>query len=324
MDKGTKAQAPVKGKRVLPALAKPSKLRPRGIIGGIHNARTDLPALPVPANRKVTALVDSKVIETFDRDAAGVRALERGDNVITMFDIIGEDYWSGGGITAKTVAAQLRAIGGAVEVQINSPGGDVFEGFAIYNVLREHPYPVNVKVLGMAASAASVIAMAGDTIECGASAFIMIHNCWVMAVGNRHDMRETADYLEPFDQALRAVYVARTGQTEADIGKWMDAETYMSGQLAVDRGFADTLLAADQTTTDPAAQSKDREINAVRSMEHMLCASGMTRTQARERIGKLKNIQLPETGAEPPANTQDDPPSWLGALSEAVNAIKSR
>lgn len=282
---------------------------PRGI-SRVMNARTDLPALPVPANRRVTALVDSKVVEAFDRDAAGIRALERGDNVITIFDIIGEDWWTGEGITAKSVSKQLRAIGGPVEVQINSPGGDVFEGFAIYNVLREHPYPVSIKVLGMAASAASVIAMAGDTIECGASAFIMIHNCWVMAVGNRHDMRETADYLEPFDQALRAVYVARTGQSEADISKWMDAETYMSGSVAVERGFADSLLAADQVTVDPKARASDKEVNAVRSMEHMLMASGLTRTQARERLAQVK-------GAKPPAPQQDEPPvdpfaNWKG------------
>jgi ATP-dependent protease ClpP protease subunit len=96
-------------------------------------------------------------------------------------------------ITAKGVAAQLRAIGDRpVEVQINSPGGDMFEGFAIYNVLREHPQAITVKIMGMAASAASIIAMAGDTIEIGAASFIMIHNCEVVAVGNRHDMAETA------------------------------------------------------------------------------------------------------------------------------------
>lgn len=109
-----------------------------------------------------------------------------GDNIITMFDSIGEDYWSGGGITAKKVASQLRAIGDrAVEVQINSPGGDVFEGIAIYNVLREHKQEVTIKVMGMAASAASIIAMAGDTIEIGAASFIMIHNTWVVSAGIR-------------------------------------------------------------------------------------------------------------------------------------------
>lgn len=286
-----------------------------------------LPALPVPVNRKVTALAEPEILDRFDRDAAGIRALERGDNVITIFDVIGEDFWSGGGITAKTIASQLKAIGGPVEVQINSPGGDVFEGFAIYNVLREHPYPVDVKVLGMAASAASVVAMAGDNIQIGVSAFIMIHNCWVLAIGNRHDMRETADFLEPFDKALRDVYVARTGQKEKDISVWMDAETYMSGKEAIDRGFADELLPSDQVVEDPKAASRDREVNAVRSMEHMLLASGLSRTQARERIQKIKGATPGagdlDTGGKPgaaAATNRDWMKEGLALLSDLKNA----
>ncbi|HYI43671.1 MAG TPA: head maturation protease, ClpP-related, partial [Sphingomicrobium sp.] len=134
------------------------------------------------------------MLDRWSEDGAGIRAVAVGDNVITMFGEIGEDFWSDNPITAKKVAAQLRAIGDRpVEVQINSPGGDMFEGIAIYNVLREHPQEITVKVMGMAASAASIIAMAGDRIEIGAASFLMIHNCWVMAIGNRHDMRETAD-----------------------------------------------------------------------------------------------------------------------------------
>lgn len=90
-------------------------------------------AMPVPARKDVHAFTGPAVLERWGEDAAGVRALERGDNVITMFDIIGEDFWSGGGVTAKKVAAQLRAIAGPVEVQINSPGGDMFEGIEVHN-----------------------------------------------------------------------------------------------------------------------------------------------------------------------------------------------
>lgn len=286
----------------------PAKL-PRGIVGAVKNS-VALPALPVAMHRdKVQAFTDQGVMDKFAAEAAGIRALEKGDNVITMFDIIGEDFWSGGGVTAKKVAQQLKAIGGPVEVQINSPGGDVFEGFAIYNVLREHPYDVTVKVLGMAASAASVVAMAGNQIEVGASAFVMIHNCWVLAIGNRHDMRETAEFLEPFDKALRDVYVARTGQKDAQIAKWMDAETYMSGKEAVDRGFADALLPSDQIEVDESAAAKDRETNVVRSMELTLVASGMTRAQARERIQTVK-------GLKPGAEAQSGGAGTPGAADE--------
>lgn len=246
-------------------------------------------AMPLPADRTVSALTKPAVFDKWSSDSAGIRAVEQGDNVITMFDIIGEDFWSGGGVTAKRVSAQLRAIGDRpVEVQINSPGGDMFEGIAIYNVLREHKQEVTVKVMGMAASAASIISMAGDRVEIGAASFMMIHNCWVIAVGNRHDMQETADWLAPFDQAMVDLYAARTGRDVKDITKWMDAETYMSGSMAIERGFADDLLSSDTMKVDEDAKAADRSVNELRAMELTLVASGVPRTDARERINKIK------------------------------------
>lgn len=269
----------------------PTPGRPRSIIGTVH-ARADRPsALPVPVDRRVSAFSPLPVMERWGDEAAGIRpaALESGDNVITMFDVIGEDWWTGGGVTAKKVAAQLRAIGDRpVEVQINSGGGDMFEGLAIYNVLREHPQPITVKVMGMAASAASVITMAGNTVEIGAASFIMIHNCWVVAAGNRHDFAEVAAYLAPFDQAMADVYAQRTERVSAECAKWMDQETWMSGSIAIERGFADTLLAADQMKVDEKAKASDRDANEVRALEITLVNSGMTRAQARARINKIK------------------------------------
>jgi len=265
-------------------------------------------AMPLPARRDVSALTKAQVFDRWSEDAAGIRALERGDNVITMFETIGEDYWSGGGVTAKKVSSQLRAIGDRpVEVHINSPGGDMFEGIAVYNVLREHPHPITVKIMGMAASAASIIAMAGDTIEIGAASFVMIHNCWVLAIGNRHDMRETADFLEPFDAAMVEVYAARSGQDPKDIAKWMDAETYMSGSLAIERGFADALLAADKLTVDTEAQANDRQINELRAIELQLVSAGLTRSQARDRINKIKGTPgaAVDPAATPGAGSED-------------------
>ncbi len=247
-------------------------------------------ALPIPVSRDISALTKPQVFDKWAQDAAGIRAVERGDNVITMFEVIGEDYWSGGGITAKKVTSQLRAIGDRpVEVQINSPGGDMFEGIAIYNVLREHSQPITIKVMGMAASAASIIAMAGDDIQIGAASFIMIHNCWVLAMGNRHDLKETADFLMPFDQAMVDLYAARSGQKSGDIAAWMDAETYMSGSQAIERGFANSLLSSDTMQADTVAQARDRGLNDLRAMELSLVSSGNTPAEARERIHKLRS-----------------------------------
>jgi ATP-dependent protease ClpP protease subunit len=277
--------------------------------------------MPLPARRDVSALTKPQVFDRWSEDAAGIRALERGDNVISMFEAIGEDYWSGGGVTAKKVSSQLRAIGDRpVEVQINSPGGDMFEGIAVYNVLREHPQPITVKIMGMAASAASIIAMAGDTIEIGAASFIMIHNCWVLAIGNRHDMRETADFLEPFDQAMVEVYAARSGQKSEDIAKWMDAETFMSGSQAIERGFADALLAADKLTTDTDAQAQDRSVNELRAMELQLVSAGLTRSQARDRINKIKGT--PGAAIDPAVTPGADSTDYSG-LAGLLATLKS-
>lgn len=245
-------------------------------------------ALPVPARRGINAFTPTPVFERWGEDAAGVRALDRGDNVITMFDVIGEDHWTGGGVTAKKIAAQLRAIGGPVEVQINSPGGDMFEGIAIYNVLREHPHAVTVKIMGMAASAASIIAMAGDTVEIGAASFLMIHNCWVGAFGNKNDLRALSDWLEPFDSAMAEVYVQRSGQPADVVTKWLDDETWLSGSQAIEKGFADALLPADQTTIDEKVRSEDRHVNELRGMERTLIAAGLSREEARERVNNLR------------------------------------
>jgi ATP-dependent Clp protease protease subunit len=267
-------------------IATPTNL-PRGIAGKIKGERPA--ALPMPATRDVYALAKPNVLERWNEVGAGVRAVASGDNVITMFGDIGEDYWSDTGITAKKVTAQLRAIGDRdIEVHMNTGGGDMFEGIAIFNVLREHPKSVTIKVMGMAASAGSVIAMAGDTIEIGAASFFMIHNCWVGAVGNRHDLAEVAAFLEPFDRAMADVYAQRTGAAVADVQKWMDAETWMSGSVAIERGFAQSMLAADQTTVDEKAKATDRATNDLRAMELTLVAAGHTRTDARARINKIK------------------------------------
>lgn len=294
---------------------------PRAIVGGVKG-RERPSALPVPADRRVSAFTKPSVLERWASDSAGIRAVAQGDNVITMFDDIGQDLWTGGGVTAKGVSAQLRAIGDRpVECQINSAGGDVFEGFAIYNVLREHPQAITVKIMGMAASAASVIAMAGDTIEIGASAFLMIHNCWCGAVGNRHDFQQVADFLAPFDLAMAQVYAAQSGQSLGDVQKWMDAETYMSGATAIDRGFADALLPADQTKRDPATKAADRERAAITALELKLVAGGDTRAQAREHINKIKGTP----GAAPVADTPGaaDDTELAGAFARLLSTIRS-
>lgn len=218
-----------------------------------------------------------------------IRAAESKDeNVISILGSIGQDFF-GEGITARRVSAALRSIGAKdVTVHINSPGGDFFEGLAIYNLLREHPKQVTVKVLGMAASAASVVAMAGDRIEVPRAGFLMIHNTWVVAVGDRHDLREFAEVLEPFDNAAADVYAARSGLEPKEVHKMMDRETWIGGQEAVEKGFADDLLPADQVSKDAKAQGELGVNAAARRVEVLLAKAGLPQAERKRLISELK------------------------------------
>lgn len=219
---------------------------------------------------------------------AGVRAAHEGeDNIISIYDVIGQDWWSGEGVTSKRIAAALRRIGEKdVVVNLNSPGGDFFEGIAIYNLLREHPHKVTVKVMGLAASAASIIAMAGDDIQISEIGFLMVHNAWAVAVGNRNDLREAADTLEPFDDAMAGLYAARAGVEKAEAASWMDKETWFNGTQAIEIGLADSYLASGEISQEQIEDPKS--FAAVRRVEAALARQGMPRKECKTLIAELK------------------------------------
>ena len=213
------------------------------------------------------------------------------DATISIFDVIGEDGWTGGGVTAKRISAALRSIGNRdVIVRINSPGGDMFEGIAIYNLLRAHPARVTVEVLGWAASAASVIAMAGDVIRMGLGSFMMVHNAWGMVIGNRHDMREAASLFDGFDAAIADIYQARTGMKRADIEQLMDAETFMAAAQTVEYGFADVVDDAQiHAETNASAQVRP-EIRAKRRIDAAVAQQGISRTERRKMFNQIAGM----------------------------------
>lgn len=214
-------------------------------------------------------------------------ASDEADNTISILDVIGQDFW-GEGVTSKRISAALRAIGKHdVVVNINSPGGDYFEGLAIYNMLRDHPAKVTVKILGIAASAASVIAMAGDEVQIARAGFLMIHNTWVIAMGDRHQLRDVADWLEPFDGMAVDIYAARTGMSGKDLGKMLDRETWIGGSDAVDKGFADALLPADEVTTK-AKNESGHQVAAMHKLDALLARAGTSRSERRELVAALK------------------------------------
>lgn len=213
------------------------------------------------------------------------------ESTINIYDSIGEDPWTGQGMTPKIVSAILRKNQGkAVTVNINSPGGSFFDGVAIYNLLKQHDGDVHVRVVGMAASAASIVAMAGDTILVGKSAFIMIHNAWTIALGNKEDMRDCADTLAKFDQAMADIYADVTGKSAKDIAKTMDSgDTWLQGPDAVEQGYATGLLEDDEMALDE--QVKDSYNSSLRQVDIALAKAGMTRSERRAHIKNLSNTQ---------------------------------
>ena len=159
---------------------------------------------------------------------------------ISIFDEIG--FF---GVNAKQFIGDLKAIDAkTIKLAINSPGGSVFDALAMYNALRQHPANVEVTVLGVAASAASLVAMAGDTIVMPENAFMMIHNPLNFAYGNADELREMADVLDKIGASLVATYANRTGLPEAEIKSLLDAETWLNAEEAVLKGFADELQPA--------------------------------------------------------------------------------
>ena len=278
----------------------------------------------IPAGRPAASVSSHLQPRALDRWDTGVRAAAESDadRTISVYDVIGYDYWSGDGVTAKRIAGALRGMGaGPVTVNVNSPGGDMFEGLSIYNLLREHDGEVTVKVLGLAASAASIIAMAGDNVQISRAGFLMIHNAWVLAVGNRHDLTEIAATLKPFDDAMASIYSARSGQDVKAMAKLMDAETWISGQTAIDDGFADEFLPSDQVKKgDAKAQA-----SAVRRIEAALRSSGMPKNEALRLISEFKSGQGDPAGGgagDPTGRSAGDPPAVAAkSVLEALTAF---
>jgi len=168
------------------------------------------------------------------------RASANDPAVLQIFDQIGEDWFGGSGISAKAFSDALQSVGpGPLVVEINSPGGNVWDGLAIYNMLRGRQAPVTTRVVGIAASIASVIALAGDSIEMADASLFMIHDPSGMVAGTSEDMRKMANALDQHAEILAGIYTKRTGKTSAQIRAAMTAETWFTAQEAIQFGLAD-------------------------------------------------------------------------------------
>lgn len=169
---------------------------------------------------------------------------------IRIYDSIG--WW---GVTAADFAAELDKIDAdEIVLRINSSGGDVFDGFAIYNLLRDHPATIRTVVDGFAASIASIIALAGDVVEVHEASVVMIHEPWGVGIGNAAELRQLADVLDKTIAAPMAkVYADQMDKTIDEIRDLMESETWYTGEEAVESGFASRLIASDPPDKGAAA-----------------------------------------------------------------------
>ena len=158
---------------------------------------------------------------------------------ITIYGVIG-DSWFSDSFSASDIDNALKSAGGNdVVINLNSPGGDAFDGITIYNRLKRHEGKVTVNVDGWACSAASIIAMAGDEVIMGLGSMMMIHEASTIVWGTKTDMRKEADVLEELENGIINIYKTKANISQEEIREKVDAETWMSANTAVELGFAD-------------------------------------------------------------------------------------
>lgn len=247
-----------------------------------------------------------------------VLALASDQPTISIFDYIGDDG-QGGGVSASRIAGALRSVGGKpITVEINSPGGNYFEGVAIYNLLRRHPAAVNVQVLGIAASAASVIAMAGDEIAIAHNAEIMIHEARGLFMGTKSDMADAIETLQHIDDAMVETYAARSGRPAAEFASMIAGkDMFFRGQEAIDAGLADVLMdreAAMPVYAQAAQFPRDKE-----SLDRFLANLEMPRSERRDLFRAIGTGTPRAADPDPATHNAGDEAAGITACIDALS-----
>ncbi len=207
-----------------------------------------------------------------------------------------DDWW---GVSAQSVVDQIRAMDAPeINVRINCRGGMVFEGIAIYNALRLHKANVHISIEGLAASIASVIAMAGDSVTIAENAMMMIHNPYGWATGDAESMRKTAEVMDKIADSIAVSYTARTGKSIDELKALMDAETWFTAQEALDMGLVDQI---------------DEPVKAA------ACFDLSRFTNAPDGFGQPPENRQEQVQEEPPASAHETPEINAVAIAALCN-----
>lgn len=237
---------------------------------------------------------------------------------IWIYEFIGKDFWSGEGLTAKDFQKELAQVKAPqIDLHVNSPGGDVFDGVTIHNLLKQHPANVTTYIDGLAASIASVIALAGDTVYMAENALFMLHQPWGFTMGNIEDHEKTVEVLKQIEGSIAKTYTAKTGKENSEILEMMRKETWLNADEAAEMGFVDEItdqmdLAACARFAPIMAKMKFRntpesirQTPTRKEAEKALRNAGFSRNQARDILAKgisdgLRNAAVDEDPEEAP------------------------
>lgn len=215
---------------------------------------------------------------------------EKTERILTLSGVIAEESWFDDEVTPKIFRDELMSGEGDITVWINSPGGDCIAAAQIYNMLLEYKGNVTIKIDGIAASAASVVAMAGNKVIMSPVSMLMIHNPMTMAAGDTTEMKKAISMLTEVKESIINAYELKTGMGRDKIAKLMDAETWMDANKAVELGFADEILSRESSVKQSAMMYSENVVS--RKLWNKMSAKYRPKDQGRTVAALLRSLDL--------------------------------
>jgi len=255
-----------------------------------------------------------------------IEALSDEEAEIFIYDVIGWPFNDAGELVHILAEMKQKTI----TIRINSPGGDVFDSMAIFNALQSHKSKIIARIESLAASSASYIALAGKEVQAYKNAMYMIHDPWVLAIGNQYDLRETADILEKIGGNMIDIYAANSNIGKKEIKEMLRVETWMTAKEAKEKGFIDTILESGKAARAQfdlsifanapedisTAQAKGGQELTVREIERALRDAGASRNFAKAiAVGRSEGEKAEKDEAEENAN------QWDAEIAENLKTI---
>lgn len=215
---------------------------------------------------------------------------EKTERILTLSGVIAEESWFDDEVTPKIFRDELMSGEGDITVWINSPGGDCIAAAQIYNMLLEYKGNVTIKIDGIAASAASVVAMAGNKVIMSPVSMLMIHNPMTIAAGDTTEMKKAISMLTEVKESIINAYELKTGMSRDKIAKLMDAETWMDANKAVELGFADEILSRESSVKPSAMMYSENVVS--RKLWNKISAKYRPKDQGRTVAALLRSLDL--------------------------------